>query len=88
MKLPIYFISDNHFLLEDSTEEKSRRTKLLNLFEKIKTSGGTLIIGGDFFDFWFETDYVVPNGYKNLIIIYIKCKLNMIIKKIRIKVLI
>ena len=38
MKLPIYFISDNHFLLENNTEEKGRRKKLLNLFEKIKIS--------------------------------------------------
>ena len=49
MKLPIYIISDNHFLLEDSKKERYRREKLFDLFKKIQTTGGTLIIGGDFF---------------------------------------
>jgi len=54
MKLPIYIISDNHFLLEDTKEEKKRRQKLFDLFQTIKETEGTLIIGGDFFDFWLE----------------------------------
>ena len=33
MKLPLYIISDNHFMLEDSLEEKSRRKLLFELFE-------------------------------------------------------
>ena len=37
MKLPIYIISDNHFLLDDSKKERERREKLFDLFEKIKT---------------------------------------------------
>ena len=67
MNFPIYFISDNHFLLENSSEEKNRRNKLLNLFEKIKISGGTLIIGGDFFDFWLQTFSGIPKYYNDLL---------------------
>jgi len=68
MKAPFYIISDNHFMMQNNNEESRRRRKLFSVFETIKNQGtGTLIIGGDFFDFWFETDYVVPNGYQNLI---------------------
>ena len=55
MKLPIYFISDNHFLLENSKLELERRLKLFQLFCEIQKTGGTLVIGGDFFDFWLES---------------------------------
>ena len=68
MKAPFYIISDNHFMMKDTIDERKRREKLFSVFDKIKSNKeGTLIIGGDFFDFWFETDYVIPNGYKNLI---------------------
>ena len=68
MKAPFYIISDNHFMMKDTLDEKKRREKLFAIFDKIKSNKeGTLIIGGDFFDFWFETDYVIPNGYKSLI---------------------
>ena len=66
IKLPIYFISDNHFSMENSQSEQIRREKLFALFEKIKQTKGTLIIGGDFFDFWFDYKYVIPSGYINL----------------------
>ena len=66
MKAPFYIISDNHFMMQDNNEESNRRRKLFSVFETIKEQGaGTLIIGGDFFDFWFETKTVVPNGYQN-----------------------
>ena len=68
MKAPFYIISDNHFMMQDTNEEYDRRKKLFSVFALIKEKGeGTLIIGGDFFDFWFETNHVVPNGYQNLI---------------------
>ena len=68
MQGPFYIISDNHFMMNDNGEEQSRREKLFAIFNKIKeTQEGTLIIGGDFFDFWFETDYAIPNGYQNII---------------------
>tara|TARA_Y100001968_G_C19312180_1_gene694779 strand:- start:242 stop:988 length:747 start_codon:yes stop_codon:yes gene_type:complete len=67
MKLPLYFISDNHFLLENNTLEANRRNKLFNLFNYIKKTGGTLIIGGDFFDFWLQSRTGPPNYYNDIL---------------------
>ena len=68
MNGPFYIISDNHFMMENTPSEKERREKLFKVFNTIQERGtGTLIIGGDFFDFWFEGNDVVPNGYQNLI---------------------
>jgi len=68
MNGPFYIISDNHFMMDNNEEEKARRKKLSAIFKKIKNNKkGTLIIGGDFFDFWFETDYAIPNGYQSII---------------------
>ena len=67
MKLPVYFISDNHFLLDYNEAETERRNKLFNLFEHIKKTGGTLIIGGDFFDFWLQTFSGIPKYYDDII---------------------
>jgi len=60
MKLPLYFVSDVHFQMTDSKREMIRREKMYTLFEKIKSTGGTLIIGGDFFDFWYDYGYYIP----------------------------
>ena len=49
LTLPLYFISDNHFKMDIDASEKDRRRKLYHVFDKIKLSGGTLIIGGGFF---------------------------------------
>tara|TARA_Y100000996_G_scaffold229276_1_gene180409 strand:+ start:190 stop:945 length:756 start_codon:yes stop_codon:yes gene_type:complete len=66
MKLPLYFISDCHIGMKLDNNEKKRREKLFYIFDKIKKSGGTLIIGGDFFDFWFEFRKKTPVIYKNV----------------------
>ena len=52
--------------MEINDSEIKRRNKLFKLFEKIKLSGGTLIIGGDFFDFWFEFGKKTPEIYKDV----------------------
>ena len=67
MKQPLYIISDNHFLLENSLNEQKRRTKLFQLFNTIKETGGTLIIGGDFFDFWLEFYSGIPPYYQDIL---------------------
>ena len=67
LTLPVYFISDNHFKMDIDKSEKERREKLYHVFEKINSTGGTLVIGGDFFDFWFDYRYVVPSGYVDLL---------------------
>ena len=68
MKVPIYFVSDVHFKISKSTKEINRRKKMYELFSKIKLTGGTLIIGGDFFDFWFDYNNFVPDEYKDIFI--------------------
>jgi len=68
MEAPFYIISDNHFMMTKSKQELDRRQKLFSVFSEIKKRGkGTLIIGGDFFDFWFETKKVIPKYFDNLI---------------------
>ena len=66
MKLPIYFVSDNHFFMDSPPNEAERRKLLFSLFEKIKDEKGTLIIGGDFFDFWFDYGKNQPSGYDDI----------------------
>ncbi len=66
MKLPIYFVSDNHFFMDSPPNENKRRELLFSLFEKIRQEKGTLIIGGDFFDFWFDYGNKQPPGYENI----------------------
>mgnify|MGYP001435936802 CR=1 FL=1 len=67
IKEPIYFISDNHFMMEINHQEAQRRKKLITLFDEIKKNNGSLVIGGDFFDFWFEYYNVIPKYYNDLI---------------------
>ena len=66
MKLPLFFISDCHIAMQLNSKELERRHKLFQLFESIKNSGGTLIIGGDFFDFWFEFRKKTPEIYRDV----------------------
>ena len=35
MKTPIYIVSDNHFMLENSNDETIRREKIFKLFSHI-----------------------------------------------------
>ena len=64
MKLPLYFISDCHVGITLNDKEKKRREKLFFIFNKIKRTGGTLIIGGDFFDFWLILKIMNLNSIK------------------------
>ena len=66
MKLPIYFVSDNHFFMDSISNEDNRRKLLFSLFKKIKKENGTLVIGGDFFDFWFDYGKNETSGYDNI----------------------
>jgi len=53
--------------MEKSDAEQIRREKLFLFFDKIESTKGTLIIGGDFFDFWFDYQYVIPKGYNDIL---------------------
>jgi len=68
MQPPYYIISDNHFFMKSNDYEKNRREKLFQVFDCIKNNGtGTLIIGGDFFDYWFDYPDKIPSGYEDLL---------------------
>ena len=71
MKKPIYFISDVHFYLIKSEQENKKLQKVSNLFDTIIVNQGTLIIVGDFFDFWLEHKESIPRHY-----FHILCKLS------------
>jgi len=63
MQLPLYFISDIHLMLKPSTNEHEKKQKLFHFFDHISRSGGTLLIGGDLFDFYYEYPHVIPKQY-------------------------
>ena len=66
MKTPIFFVSDNHFQKRNDEDERRRRNLFYSLLDHIKESKGTLIIGGDFFDFWFEYTGYIPFEYLDI----------------------
>ena len=53
--------------MEKSDNEQIRREKLFSFFDKIESTKGTLIIGGDFFDFWFDFNRKIPQCYEDVI---------------------
>ena len=63
MDLPVYFISDIHLMLERSDEEAKRQDILFRFLRYIKENGGTLVINGDLFDFYFEYKDVIPKVF-------------------------
>ena len=66
MDLPIYFISDIHLMLNRTKQEAKREEILFSFFDHVSNSGGTLIINGDLFDFYFEYKDVIPKVYAPL----------------------
>ena len=63
MDNPIYFVSDNHFQKRNDESERNRRVKFYSLLNHIKDTQGSLVIAGDFFDFWFDYKGYVPYEY-------------------------
>jgi len=63
VNLPYFFISDVHLRLIITPEEREKRETLIRFIKHVTDSKGTLIIVGDFFDFWFEYKYVMPKAY-------------------------
>lgn len=58
-----FFVSDLHFGLLDSAQEKSRERSFVNFLEYCKTNTDQLFILGDLFDYWFEYKRVIQKGY-------------------------
>ena len=68
MNGPYYIVSDNHFSMNNDSKEHDRREKIFKVFDKIKMKGkGSLIIGGDFFDYWFDYKNQIPSGYDSIL---------------------
>lgn len=65
MKLPIYFISDVHLMMNETEEEKQRQKKLFHFMNYVRTTRGTLFFVGDLFDFYFEYNDLIPKAYFN-----------------------
>lgn len=53
-------------MLNRTKEEAKREEILFSFFDHVRKSGGTLIINGDLFDFYFEYKYVIPKVYAPL----------------------
>ena len=66
MDNPIYFVSDNHFQTKNDKFENERRIKFYSLLEHIKITRGSLVIAGDFLDFWFDYKGYVPYEYLDI----------------------
>ena len=60
MDLPVYFISDIHLMLKRTDSEVNREEILFKFLDHVRQTGGTLIINGDLFDFYFEYKDVIP----------------------------
>ena len=63
MQLPIYFISDIHLMLDESSDESAKRESLYRFLNFVRTTRGTLFFVGDLFDFYFEYPDVIPKAY-------------------------
>lgn len=59
----IYFISDVHLGLFSRDVDKKREDSLLQFLKKIEKDCKTLVIVGDFFDYWFEWNLVIPKYF-------------------------
>ena len=67
MQLPLHIISDTHFRPVDTPAERERRKHMVSYLDTVRSRGGTLIIGGDFFDFWFEYRHSILNRYMDIL---------------------
>lgn len=65
MENKVYFVSDAH--LSGDNDSRVREKEFCQLLDKIALDGGTLVLLGDIFDFWFSYRHVVPRGYVRLL---------------------
>lgn len=52
-------------MLNRTKSEAKREEILFSFFDHVRKTGGTLIINGDLFDFYFEYKYVIPKVYSH-----------------------
>ena len=63
-----YFISDLHIGASDDKTDFDRQEKFIRFLDSIKTDATHIFFVGDFFDFWFEYNYVIPKKYFNILV--------------------
>ena len=63
----IYFASDFHLGVPDSTSSLERERRVIAWMDSIFTTTQELYLLGDVFDFWFEYKTVVPRGHVRLL---------------------
>ena len=59
----IYFVSDFHFGLGNTQQERQKEDKVLRFLDVISADAKRVVLLGDIFDFWWEYKQVVPKGF-------------------------
>jgi len=62
-KKKIYFVSDHHFGLPNSSESLKREKLFVQWLDQVKTKAETIFILGDLFDVWYEYKRAIPKGF-------------------------
>ena len=65
MQLPVYFFGDNHFSINPSSNEKKIKN-FRNFYNQIKDDKGSIVIMGDFFDYYFEYNNSKPDHFNEV----------------------
>ena len=63
MREKIYFASDFHLGSPNLLESHEREKKIISWLNEIKKDAKSVYLLGDVFDFWFEYNKVIPNGF-------------------------
>ena len=62
-RAPCYIISDAHLGFADNGVERA----IISFLRHVATTGGSLIVNGDLFEFWFEWKTVIPRrGFRTV----------------------
>ena len=59
----VYFVSDFHLGSPDIAASRLREDKIIRWLEMVQQDAHSVFLLGDTFDFWFEYEHVVPQGY-------------------------
>jgi UDP-2,3-diacylglucosamine hydrolase len=67
MSSPLYFLSDLHFHIDPTDQDREKIRRLRPLFHRIIQEEAILYIVGDLFDFWYEYEYAIPRHHFELL---------------------
>ncbi|MFM7850936.1 MAG: UDP-2,3-diacylglucosamine diphosphatase [Flammeovirgaceae bacterium] len=59
----IYFASDFHLGVPNSTASLERERRIIRWLDLVKTDAHSIFFMGDIFDFWFEYKHAIPKGF-------------------------